>query len=218
MIELAGIGRTMGGRRVLQDFSLKVYQGERLVLYGPSGSGKTTILRLIAGFLAPDQGAVFLNGALASSAGRIVIPPERRGIGFVFQDLALWPHMTVFQNVEFPLKTQNVAEPERRRQVADALAKLELSGFADSYPTRLSGGQQQRVALARAIIGGPSLVLMDEPLASLDEDLQSAVTGQILRLHQELAFTLVYVTHSRQERQSLATRSVLIQDCAGAGR
>lgn len=208
MIEFQNVTRTLGRRSVLHRFSLSVEKGERLVICGPSGSGKSTVLRLIAGFLAPDEGAILVGGRLASHSRRILIPPEERDIGFVFQDLALWPHMTVSQNIEFPLAVRNVPQPERRRRVEEALASVGLSSFAASDPTTLSGGQQQRVAIARAVISRPRVVLMDEPLANLDEELQAVLQQQILALHARFAFTLVYVTHSRVERSLLGMRSI----------
>lgn len=211
MIEFRNVSQTLGGRPVLRYFNLTVQAGERLVVYGPSGSGKTTVLRLIAGFLAPDEGSILLDGTVASADGRIVVPPEERGIGFVFQDLALWPHMSVFENVEFPLKVMKVSAPQRKQEVDEGLAMVGLEGFALSYPTNLSGGQQQRVALARALIARPKTILMDEPLANLDEELQVELIEQILRLHASLGFTLVYITHGKEERRRLATRSVLLR-------
>lgn len=205
------VSKTLGERTVLRELNLTVRVGERIVLHGPSGCGKTTILRLIAGFLAPDAGSVSVNDLPASCDGRVLIPPEKRGLGFVFQDLALWPHMTVGENVEFPLKALKAPSPERKTRVAEALARVGLDGLSGSYPTRLSGGQQQRVALARAIVSRPKILLMDEPLANLDEELQSAMTDEILRLHRENGFALVYVTHSKEERRRLATRSIRIR-------
>lgn len=213
-IEFRQVSKTLGDRPVLQDFTLAVGRGERLVLHGPSGSGKTTILRLIAGFLAPDAGDISVGGVLASSGPRILVPPERRGLSFVFQDLALWPHMTVSENVDFPLKAMKIHRSERHARVEEVLAKVALDGFANSYPTRLSGGQQQRVALARAIVARPKIILMDEPMANLDEELQANLTDQILALQAELSFTLVYVTHSKEERRRLAGRSLPIGDGA----
>ncbi|MEQ1945964.1 MAG: ABC transporter ATP-binding protein [Bryobacteraceae bacterium] len=211
MIEFAGVSKAFESKPVLSAFNLKIDQGERVVLQGPSGCGKTTILRLIAGFLAPDQGSILIRGKIAASNARICIEPEKRGLGYVFQDLALWPHMTVFENIEFPLKAQSVSAAERRQRVAEMLGRVDLDGLGDSYPTRLSGGQQQRVALARALINRPTVILMDEPLSNLDEELQAALTDQILRLHTEFAFTLVYVTHSKEEKRRLATRSILLR-------
>lgn len=197
---------------VLTGLNLEIGQGERVVLHGPSGCGKTTVLRLIAGFLAPDHGSISVNGALASRGGRILLQPEKRDLGYVFQDLALWPHMTVHENVEFPLKVQGASAPARRERVTEILKKVELNESYDSYPTRLSGGQQQRVALARAVVSRPAVILMDEPLSNLDEQLQSTLTAQLLRLHAEFGFTLIYVTHNQKEKTRLATRSILLRD------
>ncbi|MBI2685548.1 MAG: ABC transporter ATP-binding protein [Acidobacteria bacterium] len=199
MIELAQVTKSHGLRLVLDGFDLTIRSGERVVLSGPSGCGKTTVLRLIAGLLAPDQGTVSLNGQLASRDGRILIPPERRAIGYVFQDLALWPHLTVLENVEFPLKARGVDQKARSSQVSEMLSLVQLQSFAQAYPSSLSGGEQQRVAIARALVARPSFVLMDEPLSNLDEDLRTSLGNCILDLHKRLAFALVYVTHNRDE-------------------
>ena len=208
MIELSGVNQAHAGKPVLQDFSLQVSPRERVALFGVSGSGKTTILRLIAGFLAPDRGSVSLAGQLASRDGKVLLPPERRGLGFVFQDLALWPHLSVFENVEFALKVNGVALPERRDRVSQMLSLVELEAFPGTYPARLSGGEQQRVAIARALIAQPQAVLMDEPLSNLDDELRVSLCRRILDLQTRLGFALVYVTHRRDEIRMLDARVV----------
>jgi len=211
MIELSNVGKAQDGKPILETFNLKVKPGERVILFGPSGSGKTTILRLIAGFLAPDRGAVSLNGQVASKDGRVMVPPHERGLGFVFQDLALWPHMTVFENVEFALKVQRVNQAQRVERVEAMLALVQLSSFKTTYPAKLSGGEQQRVAIARALIAEPSTVLMDEPLSNLDEDLRTSLCTGILEFQARFGFTLVYVTHNRDEIRMLDGRVVQLE-------
>ena len=211
MIELAGVWKAQGGKPVLRNFSLKVDPGGRVVLFGASGSGKTTILRLIAGFIAPDQGSISLDGALASRNHEILLPPESRGLGYVFQDLALWPHMTVFENVEFALKVRGVPHQERRDRAGQMLALVELDSLRARYPAKLSGGEQQRVAIARALIAQPRAVLMDEPLSNLDNGLRASLCNRILDLQSRLGFALVYVTHDRDEIRMLEGRVVLLE-------
>lgn len=210
MIEFTQVSKAHGARLVLQDFNLKVDPGERVILHGPSGCGKTTILRLIAGFLAPDRGAISLSGQIASRDGRILLPPEERALGYVFQDLALWPHMTVEENIEFPLKGRRIARRERLDRVQEMLAMVQLEAFGKAYPSSLSGGEQQRVAIARALVAHPSAVLMDEPLSNLDEDLRTSLCDRILELHRRLGFALVYVTHGRDEIRRMEGRSVAL--------
>jgi ABC-type Fe3+/spermidine/putrescine transport system ATPase subunit len=210
MIEFAKVTKSHGSRLVLDAFDLNVGAGERVVLSGPSGCGKTTILRLIAGFIAPDAGRVSLAGKVASQDGRILVPPERRALGYVFQDLALWPHMSVFENVEFPLKVQGLSSEERSHRVGAMLSMVQLDSLGKAYPSTLSGGEQQRVAIARALIARPAALLMDEPLSNLDDGLRKALCDRILALHQKLAFALVYVTHSRDEIRQLDARTVLL--------
>lgn len=212
MIELKNVSKSHGSRMVLQDFNLAIIQGERVVIHGPSGCGKTTILRLIAGFLSPDQGLISLNNQVASRDGQILLPPEQRSLGYVFQDLALWPHMTVFENIEFPLKAQGIAKPERSNRVGEMLALVQLASFGHAFPSSLSGGEQQRVAIARALIARPNAVLMDEPLSNLDDDLRISLCGSILDLQHQLGFALVYVTHSREEIRQLNGRTILLAD------
>lgn len=210
MIEFKNVQKTNGGRKVLHDFNLTVDAGERVVIHGPSGSGKTTILRLIAGFLAPDAGTISLNGQVASGDGRIFLSPEERALGYVFQDLALWPHMTVFENIEFPLKMQGLGSQALADRVKEMLLLVQLESFGKTYPSNLSGGEQQRVAIARALIARPNAVLMDEPLSNLDEDLRVSLCGSILDLQQKMGFTLVYVTHNLDEIRQLDGRNIFL--------
>ncbi len=211
-LEFQNISKNYGNRTVVRELTFQIRSGERLVVHGPSGSGKTTVLRMLAGFLAPDSGAILIGGRQAATGGLILIGPERRGLGMVFQDLALWPHLTVSQNLEFALKAQGLSGPIRIRRIAEMLARVRLAGFEGSYPTRLSGGQQQRVAIARALVAQPLALLMDEPLSNLDDELKDELCGQILDLHAQLGFTLVYVTHSKEEMRRIGTRAIRLRD------
>ncbi|MFQ5587724.1 MAG: ABC transporter ATP-binding protein [Nitrospiria bacterium] len=189
------------------DVSLKVEKGETLALLGPSGSGKTTVLRLIAGFEAPDEGRVFLNGRVVSEPGS-TLPPEKRGVGMVFQDYALFPHLTVEKNIVFGLRAGTSAE--RARKVADILEMVGLSEYHRRYPHELSGGQQQRVALARALAPDPAVVLLDEPFSSLDPDMCVRMREDVLAILRKTGSTAVLVTHDHEEAFSMADKVALL--------
>lgn len=198
------------GRAVAADcVSLAVEQGEMFFLLGPSGCGKTTLLRCIAGFCEPDSGEVLFDGVSASG-----LPAHRRNTGMVFQNFALWPHMTVAQNVEFGLKMpdRRVGAAERRARVAAMLEAVRMGGFADRTPNQLSGGQQQRVALARALVIEPGCLLLDEPLSNLDAKLRLEMRGEIRRLVKGTGTTAVYVTHDQTEALSMADRCAVLRD------
>ncbi len=210
LLELQGVAKVYGPRKALDGFSLEVRERERVALLGPSGCGKTTALRILAGFEAPDAGRVLVRGSVVAEQGRILVPPERRDLGMVFQDLALWPHLTVRGNLEFGLRAQGVPRPERETRIKQMLARVELLEYADAKPGTLSGGQQQRVALARALVLRPRALLMDEPLSSLDEELNLKLRDEILQLQGEFGLALLYVTHDREEAFVLADRIVLV--------
>jgi iron(III) transport system ATP-binding protein len=197
--------KRFGTFSALDDVSLAVENGEFVAILGPSGCGKTTLLRQVAGFDAPDAGRILIGDDVVSSPGGQV-PPERRRIGIVFQSYALWPHMTVAQNVGYGLAAAGVREPERNRRVEAALALVELTGFSDRSPSLLSGGQRQRVALARCLVSEPSLVLLDEPLANLDVHLRASMEEQFARFHERTRTTMVYITHDQAEAMALADR------------
>ena len=199
------------GHTTIRDFSLAVEQGERIVLFGPSGCGKTTLLRMLAGFAVPDQGAVLIQGKVAARDGKILIPHEARNLGMVFQDLALWPHLTVDGNLEFALKAKGIPPVDRRRRMDEMLKLLKIEKYASTRPHQLSGGEQQRVALARALVMQPVALLMDEPLSSLDEELNLHLRREIVRLQETLEFTLLYVTHNRSEAEEIGTRIVFLR-------
>jgi ABC-type Fe3+/spermidine/putrescine transport system ATPase subunit len=211
-IEFQGVSKRYGDRAAVDGLSFRIDEGERVVVHGPSGCGKTTILRLIAGFITPDVGKVLVGGDVVASGGTLLISPEHRHLGMVFQELALWPHLTVAENLDFALKAQRLAGEIRRQRITDMLARVHLDGSADAYPVRLSGGQQQRVAIARALVAQPLAVLMDEPLSNLDDELRDELCKQILELHAQLGFTLVYVTHSKEEMRRIATRAIRMRE------
>jgi iron(III) transport system ATP-binding protein len=207
-IELRAASKDYGGRRVIDGLSLRIESGERVVLFGPSGAGKSTVLHLIAGLVVPDEGEILIADERVAIAGRNLQEPRQRGIGMVFQDLALWPHMTVAENIEFGLRARKLQAAERRRRINEVIELVGLGDYLESKPGELSGGEQQRVALARALALAPRIVLMDEPLSSLDEELDFQLRTEILRLHKSRGFTLVYVTHRPDEANDLGTRTV----------
>ena len=204
-LALSGIVRSFGARVVLSDVSLSLARGEVVALLGASGCGKTTLLRLVAGLLAPSGGEIEIAGTLVAAAGRS-LPPEARGLGMVFQDYALWPHLTVARNVAFPLEMRGVPRAERDRRVAEALTRVGLATLANRSPGTLSGGQQQRVALARALVARPPLVLFDEPLSNLDKELRDSLAQEISTLLREEGLSALYVTHDQAEAFAVADR------------
>lgn len=210
MIDVQGVCFSYGVTPILEDLCVAVAQGQITVLLGPSGCGKSTLLRLIAGFDAPTRGVITIGGQVVSQDGRIVIPPERREIGMVFQDLALWPHMTVRATLHFVLRAVRCPAVERATLVEEMLAKISLHAVATAYPSQLSGGQRQLLALARAMITHPRVILMDEPLASLDVSLRERFIETLLRLVQDEPLSLLYVTHNQEEAFTLADRIVVM--------
>ena len=204
---LEGIHYAFGTQTVLNHLDLDIEAGSIVALLGPSGCGKSTILKLLAGLLQPQQGTLKFGERLVASADHC-LPPEQRDIGMVFQDYALWPHMSVAQNVAFPLLMRRVAARERNERVMAALQRVGLADFAGRKPADLSGGQQQRVALARAIIAEPKILLFDEPLSNLDRDLRESLCREMASLLRQLGTTAVYVTHDRSEAEMLADRIV----------
>ena len=207
-VELRNVTKHFASHRALDHVTLTVAARESVVVLGPSGCGKTTLLRVIAGLDVPDEGEIWLGKVLAAGAGHSLLAPYRREIGFVFQDLALWPHLTVAGNLQFVLDATKVPRVERRRRIVDALKLVRIDGFASRFPHELSGGEQQRVALARALVGSPRLLLLDEPLSRLDADLRAAMRLELARLQRTLALTTVYVTHDRDDAAVLADRVI----------
>jgi len=208
LIVLKSVSKAYSGNAVLRDFSLSIERGERVAILGPSGCGKTTLLRLLAGFIAPDSGTISIDRELVAASGKILKQPEQRHLGMVFQDLALWPHLTVEGNLEFGLKAQGIPKTQRAARIAEILELVEMSAYRRSRPAQLSGGQQQRVALARALILRPKALLMDEPLSNLDAELNRRLRHELLRLHTQLGFTLLFVTHDHGEASDIGTRIV----------
>ena len=204
-VRLEGITKTFGDFTAVDDVSIDVKAGEFVTLLGASGSGKTTLLRMIAGFLKPDSGRVIIAGQDLTE-----LPVHKRKIGMVFQNYALFPHMTVHQNVMFPLARQKFPKENRAAMVEEALNAVELSNFASRKPTELSGGQQQRVALARAIVTRPRVLLMDEPLGALDRRLRESLQIEIRRLSSELGITVINVTHDQEEALTMSDRIALL--------
>ena len=208
LIVFNSVSKAYSGQTVVYDFSLSVEPGQRVAILGPSGCGKTTVLRLLAGFIAPEAGSISIDGQVVANNGKILVQPERRHMGMVFQDLALWPHLTVAENLEFGLKAHGIPKSERVQRINEILESVEMIAFRHSRPAELSGGQQQRIALARALVLRPKALLMDEPLSNLDEELNQRLRGELLRLHAQLGFTLLYVTHDRDEASEIGTRVV----------
>lgn len=198
MIEINRISKSYNLLKVIEDTSLKIDDGERWVILGPSGCGKTTLLRLIAGFETPDAGTISIDGKIVSTP-RENIPPYERKIGMVFQSLALWPHLTVFENVDFCLRPKIASKKERAKKIEEILELVNLNKYERFYPDKLSGGERQRVALARAIAPEPKILLLDEPLANLDFLLKEDLQNMIIRLQEKKQFTLIYVTHDEDE-------------------
>src|SRR5579883_1686618 len=193
-VRLARITHRFGSFTALDDVSLEVWPGEFVTLLGQSGSGKSTLLRIIAGLTTPSAGQVFINGADVST-----VPTQRRGVGFVFQNYALFPHLTVFENIAYPLRIRAMKPAEIQRRVEQVLARVNLHGLGDRYAPQLSGGQQQRVAVARALVYEPSVLLMDEPLGALDRKLRKHMQIELRQLQQDLRISCVYVTHDQEE-------------------
>jgi len=206
-LELQGVGRSFGGIEALVDLNLTVRAGEFIALLGPSGCGKSTALNCLAGLLPLTHGQILIDGKRVDT-----VPAENRGFGMVFQNYALFPHLTVEKNIAFGLQMRNVPKPEMKSRIAEAIALVKLEPHAKKLPGQLSGGQQQRVAIARAVVMEPRLVLMDEPLSNLDAKLRLEMRTEIRRLHQSLGLTTLYVTHDQEEALSMADRLVVLRE------
>jgi iron(III) transport system ATP-binding protein len=210
-VELRGLVKRFGGTAVVDGVDLTIPDGAFVALLGPSGCGKTTLLRLIAGFLAPDAGEIAVGGKRLSAPSGVV-PPEQRGMSMIFQSYALWPHMTVAQNVGYGLRLRRLARDEIARRVTTICAAVQLGALTERYPSELSGGQQQRVALARALVVEPQTLLLDEPLSNLDANLREEMRFEIRRLHDEFGYTTVYVTHDQGEAMATADLIVVLRE------
>ena len=205
-VELRNISKSYTpGKVVLHPLDLSVNPGELFFLLGPSGCGKSTLLRLLAGFISPDTGSIFFDDKDMTN-----VPPEKRDAGLVFQNYALWPHMTVFDNVAFGLDTRKIKGEEKKKKVRAALEMVDMQDFMERRPASLSGGQQQRIALARAIAFRPKLLLLDEPLSNLDAKLRDSMRNEIRRICKEAGLTSIYVTHDRKEALSMGDRIAVI--------
>ena len=206
-IELNHIDKFYGNNHVLKDLNLVIDDGEFMTLLGPSGCGKTTTLRVVAGLEKPQNGTITMGDKLVVNAKELFFEePGKRGLNLVFQSYALWPHMTVFDNVAFGLTVKKLPRPEIEKKVMNALERMQIGGFAKRYPAELSGGQQQRVAIARAIVSEPKVLLLDEPLSNLDAKLRIDMRSEIKRLHHELGTTIIYVTHDQVEALTMSTK------------
>ncbi|MGE9551739.1 ABC transporter ATP-binding protein [Erwinia amylovora] len=201
--------KKFGAQTVLDNVTLEIQRGEFIAVLGPSGCGKTTLLRTLAGFETVDSGSITLGDRLCSSA-EYHLPPEKRELSIVFQSYALWPHMTVAQNVEYSMKVSGVSREERHLRTHTALDMVGLGGFDQRNPAELSGGQRQRVALARCLVARPQVVLLDEPLANLDVHLRAAMEEEFVHFHRHSGATLLYITHDQQEAMAIADRVVVM--------
>ena len=208
-VNIQNVTKAFGDNVVLREFNATFRDGEFITLLGPSGCGKTTMLRIIAGFEKPTLGEVYIDGTLVSG-GKTFVPPEKRGIGMVFQSYAVWPHMNVFDNVAYPLTIRHVSKAEIKTSVERVLGIVHLTQYAERFPNQLSGGQQQRVALARALVAEPKLLLLDEPLSNLDAKLRESMRFEIKEIQRKLGITVVYVTHDQTEAMAMSDRIFLI--------
>ena len=213
-ITIRGLSKSFGANAevaAVNDIDLEIKDNSFVTLLGPSGCGKTTTLRLIAGYIIPDRGTIEVDGRQLSSAGAVV-PPESRGMGMVFQNYAVWPHKTVFENVVFGLKLRKVPAAEAKKKVEDTLAMVNLGGLGNRYPNELSGGQQQRVALARSLVVEPSILLLDEPLSNLDAKLREHMRSELKELQRRTGITFVYVTHDQAEALALSDQIAVMDN------
>ncbi len=204
--------KTFDKKEIVKGISFDVEKGQLLTLLGPSGCGKTTTLRMIAGIEIPDCGEIYIDEKLANRDKKICISQKERNIGMVFQDLALWPHMTVYENIEFGLKANDIRRDERRKKIEEVLQCINMQKYARAYPQTLSGGQKQLVAIARSIVTRPRLLLMDEPLSNIDVKLRQDIRQEIKRIQQETNITTLYVTHDQEDAFFLSNRIAVINE------
>ena len=211
-IELTHIDKFYGKNHVLKDLNLTIEDGDFMTLLGPSGCGKTTTLRVVSGLEKPQSGFIHMDGKeIVNAAEAYFAPPSKRDLNLVFQSYALWPHMTVYNNIAFGLKIQKMDKAEIDRRVMDSLKMMRIDMYKDRYPTELSGGQQQRVAIARAVASSPKLLLLDEPLSNLDAKLRIDMRAELQRLHRQLGTTIIYVTHDQTEALTMSTKIALFK-------
>ena len=211
-IELKNIDKFYGNNHVLRNINLTIEDGDFMTLLGPSGCGKTTTLRVVSGLEKPQNGTMTIDGVeMINADDAYYAEPSKRGLNLVFQSYALWPHMTVYNNISFGLKIQKMSKSEIDRRVMDSLRMMRIDQYKDRYPTELSGGQQQRVAIARAVASSPKLLLLDEPLSNLDAKLRIDMRAELQRLHKELGTTIIYVTHDQVEALTMSTKIALFK-------
>lgn len=211
-VRLESVTKKFNSHTIIPELNMLIKHGEFVSLLGPSGCGKTTCLRMIAGLEKNDSGEIFIDQEMVSSPKKsIFIPSNKRGLGMVFQSYALWPHLSVFENIAFPLRMQKVTKQEIQTRVNEILTIVELNGYAERSPQQLSGGQQQRVALARGLVAHPKVLLMDEPLSNLDTLLREKMRKDIRRLQQLMGITVIYVTHDQKEAFEMSDR-VMVMD------
>jgi len=204
-VVLKGISKVFGKLRAVDDVSLEIGDGDFFTLLGPSGCGKTTLLRVIAGFYTPDKGEVVFGDRIMND-----VPPHRRETGMVFQNYALFPHLTVWENIAYGLRVRKVGRAEMDARIGEMIRSVRLEGLEKRFPSQLSGGQQQRVALARALVISPQILLMDEPLSNLDAKLRVAMRGEIRRIQKQLGITTIYVTHDQEEAMAVSDRIAIL--------
>lgn len=212
MIKLVSVEKSFGKTRVLDGVNLEVSKGEFLTLLGPSGSGKTTVLNIISGLLRPDRGLVEIGGEVVDDGKDVYVPPERRGVGYVFQSYALYPHMTARENIAFPLKMAKLPKEEVASRVAEVASMLGIEDILDKKPHQLSGGQRQRVALARALARRPRVLLMDEPFSNIDAYMRERVRAEVHKLVKRLGITTIMTTHDREEAAMLGDRMAVLKE------
>lgn len=212
-VDIKGISVGYGNNTVLNDISLSIKDGESLAIVGPSSCGKTTLLRALCGFNKISQGEIYIGDKLVSSAKkRVSISPEKRNIGVVFQDYAVWPHMTVLENVVYPLRKQKVPKVQAQERAMKAISQVKMTEYAHRLPSQLSGGQQQRVALARALVSSQNLIVLDEPITNLDATLREEMSYEIQQLQRELGVTIIYITHDQETAMTIADRMAIMNN------
>ncbi|MCA1605892.1 MAG: ABC transporter ATP-binding protein [Pyrinomonadaceae bacterium] len=207
-LRLVAVTKRFDESSVIERVSVEVPEGQAMAVLGPSGGGKTTLLRLIAGLETPDDGEIWIAGQKVAMKRHNIVPPRARNVGFVFQDLALWPHLTVAGNLDFVLRSQRWERRRRKDRIDEVLRMVHMAAHAHKYPSQLSGGEQQRVAIARALVARSQLLLLDEPLSNLDSDLKNALLEELSVLQRQLKVTTLYVTHDKAEAATFADRIV----------
>lgn len=210
-VKIVNVTKQFGEVKAVNCFNEIIKDGEFVSILGPSGCGKTTMLRMIAGFEKASEGEIYIGDSIVSSdKSNVFVPPEKRGIGMVFQSYAVWPHMNVFDNIAYPLKIKKIPKDEMKKKVNKALEIVHLDQYAERFPSQLSGGQQQRVALGRALVGEPELLLLDEPLSNLDAKLRESMRFEIKEIQKKLNMTVIYVTHDQGEAMAMSDRIIVM--------